>query len=79
VSKYQSLLYMHRTAYGNPHYINDIMENYYNVAGFGNRFGLGMTGNLKRIVAPDGSDDPFLYAIDDHTGGSDHEVFNDWG
>jgi hypothetical protein len=38
-----------------------------------------MTGNLKRIVAPSGSDDPFLYAIDDHTGGSDHEVFNDWG
>jgi hypothetical protein len=79
LSKYQSIIYMHRTEYGNPHYINDIMENYYNVVGFGNRFGLGMTGNLKRIVAPSGSDDPFLYAIDDHTGGSDHEVFNDWG
>jgi len=55
------------------------MENYYNMVGFGNRFGLGVPGNLKRIVAPSGSDDPFLYAIDDHTGGSDHEVFNDWG
>lgn len=79
LSKYQSIIYMHRTEYGNPHYINDVMENYYNVVGYGNRFGLGMTGNLKRIVAPSGSDDPFLYAIDDHTGGSDHEVFNDWG
>jgi hypothetical protein len=78
----QSFLCMHRTTYGNPHYINDIMENYYNFVGMGNRAGLAVSGRagfVKRIVAPTGSDDPFYYAIDDHYGASDHEVFNDWG
>ncbi len=80
--KSQSFLCMHRTTYGNPHYINDVMENYYNFVGLGNRAGLAVSGRggfIKRIVAPTGSDDPFYYAIDDHTGSSDHEVFNDWG
>ncbi len=79
LSKYQSLLYMHRTTYGNPHYINDVMQHYYDFTGLCTRVGLGPAGNVKRIVSPTGSDDPFYYAIADHTGGSDHEVFNDWG
>jgi aminopeptidase YwaD len=78
-----SFLCMHRTTYGNPHYINDVMENYYNYVGLGNREGLaispGREGFVRRIVAPTGSEDPFYYAIDDHYGASDHEVFNDWG
>ena len=77
-----SFLCMHRTTYGNPHYLNDVMENYYNYVGLGNRAGLAVSGRagfMKRIVAPSGSDDPFYYAIDDHYGSSDHEVFNDWG
>ncbi|MFN8239263.1 MAG: M28 family peptidase [Bacteroidales bacterium] len=77
-----SFLCMHRTTYGNPHYINDVMENYYNFVGLGNRAGLAVSGRagfVKRIVSPTGSDDPFYYAIDDHYGASDHEVFNDWG
>jgi len=80
--KSQSFLCMHRTTYGNPHYLNDVMENYYNFVGLGNRAGLAVSGRggfIKRIVAPTGSDDPFYYAIDDHYGASDHEVFNDWG
>jgi hypothetical protein len=79
LSKSQSLLYLHRTTFGNPHYINDIMANYYDFVGSGNRYGLGISGSLNRIVSPTGSDDPFYYIIDDHAGGSDHEVFNDWG
>jgi len=82
LSKSQSFLCMHRTTYGNPHYINDVMENYYNFVGLGNRAGLAVSGRggfVKRIVSLTGSDDPFYYAIDDHTGASDHEVFNDWG
>jgi hypothetical protein len=79
----QSFLCMHRTTYGNPHYINDVMENYFNYAGLGNRSGLaispGREGYVRRIVSPTGTDDPFYYAIDDHYGASDHEVFNDWG
>jgi aminopeptidase YwaD len=78
----QSFLCLHRTTYGNPHYINDVMENYYTFVGLGNRAGLAVSGRagfVKRIVSPTGSDDPFYYAIDDHYGSSDHEVFNDWG
>lgn len=78
----QSFLCMHRTTYGNAHYINDVMENYYNFVGMCNRSNLAITGRegfLKRIVALTGTDDPFYYSIDDHYGSSDHEVFNDWG
>ena len=80
--KNQSFMCMHRTTYGNPHYINDVMENYYSFVALGNRTGLAVSGRggfIKRIVAITGSDDPFYYAIDDHYGSSDHEVFNDWG
>jgi aminopeptidase YwaD len=80
--KSQSFLCMQRTTYGNPHYINDVMKNYYDFVGLGNRAALAVSGRggfVKRIVAPTGSDDPFYYSIDDHYGSSDHEVFNDWG
>jgi aminopeptidase YwaD len=82
LSKSQSFLCMHRTTYGNPHYINDVMENYYTFVGLGNKAGLAVSGRagfVKRIVSMTGSDDPFYYSIDDHYGASDHEVFNDWG
>ncbi len=78
-----SFFCMHRTTYGNAHYINDVMENYFNFTGIGNRSGLaispGREGYIRRIVAPTGTDDPFYYSIEDHYGSSDHEVFNDWG
>jgi len=83
LKKSNSFLCLHRTTFGNPHYINDVMENYFRFTGLGNREGLaispGREGFVRRIVAPTGSDDPFYYAIDDHYGASDHEVFNDWG
>ncbi len=82
LSKSQSFLCMHRTTYGNAHYINDVMENYYNFVGLSNRAGLAVSGRagfVNRIVSMTGSDDPFYYSIDDHYGASDHEVFNDWG
>lgn len=77
-----SFLCMHRTTYGNPHYINDVMQHYYNFVGMCNKANLAITGRdgfLKPIVAMTGTDDPFYYSIDDHYGSSDHEVFNDWG
>lgn len=77
-----SFLCMHRTTYGNPHYINDVMENYYTYVGMTNRADLALSGRegfVKPIVAMTGTSDPFYYAIDDHYGASDHEVFNDWG
>ncbi|MDD2813202.1 MAG: M28 family peptidase, partial [Bacteroidales bacterium] len=70
-----------RTTFGNPHYINDVMENYYRYVGETNRNSLVLSGGsdyLNRIIAPSGSDEPFYYAIESHYGASDHEVFNDW-
>ncbi len=82
LSQSQSFFNLERTTYGNPHYINDVMENYFRYVGETNRTSLvlsGREGYLNRIVAPSGSDEPFYYAIEAHYGASDHEVFNDWG
>jgi aminopeptidase YwaD len=72
-----------RTTYGNPHYINDVMENYYRYVGEGNRERIQNRSTAYRvpvrIVAPTGADEPFPYSIETHYGASDHEVFNDWG
>ena len=80
LAKSQSFLCMQRTTYGNPHYINDVMKNYYDFVGATNRIALALSGRggfTKSIVAPSGTDDPFYYSVDDHYGSSDHEVFND--
>ncbi len=83
LSKNQAFMCMMRTTYGNPHYINDVMENYYRFVGEGNRERIQNRGNFdlvpERIVAPTGADEPFYYSIETHYGASDHEVFNDWG
>ncbi len=82
LSKNKSYFCLMRTTYGNPHYINDVMENYYRYVGEGNRERIqnraGAAGVAVRIVAPTGADEPFAYSIETHYGASDHEVFNDW-
>jgi hypothetical protein len=82
LSKHQAFMCLMRTTYGNPHYINDVMENYYRYIGEGNRERIqNRSGAEKvphRIVAPSGADEPFYYSIETHYGASDHEVFNDW-
>ena len=70
-----------RTTYGNPHYINDVMENYFVYMGEVNREILANRSSAKianQIIAPSGTDDPFYYQIEQHYGSSDHEVFNHW-
>ncbi|MCX6571923.1 MAG: M28 family peptidase [Candidatus Aminicenantes bacterium] len=83
LSKNQAFFCLMRTTYGNAHYINDVMENYYRYVGEGNRERIqnrgGAAGVPVRIVAPSGADEPFVYSIETHYGASDHEVFNDWG
>jgi len=82
LSKSQSFFNLERTTYGNAHYVNDVVENYFRYVGETNRVSLvlsGRSGYLNRIVAPSGTDEPFYYAIEHHYGASDHEVFNDWG
>jgi hypothetical protein len=80
LSKSRSFFNLERTTFGNPHYINDVVENYFRYVGETNRTMIAIwSGYLNRIVAPSGSDEPFYYNIETHFGGSDHEVFNDWG
>jgi aminopeptidase YwaD len=83
LSESQSFMCLMRTTFGNPHYINDVMENYYRFVGEGNRERIQNRSTaypvLQRIVAPTGADEPFYYSIETHYGASDHEVFNDWG
>ncbi|MFI3321717.1 MAG: M28 family peptidase [Rikenellaceae bacterium] len=68
-----------RTTFANPHYINDVSENLYRYMCESGLFGSDSKhDNMKKVVAPSGSDDPFLYLIESFTGGSDHQVFNDW-
>jgi hypothetical protein len=72
-----------RTSYGHPHFINDVMENYFRFVGESNRERIqnrsGFYKVPRRIVAPTGADEPFYYSIETHYGASDHMVFNDWG
>lgn len=83
LSKSQSFFNLMRTTYGNPHYLNDVMENFYRYVGETNIETINVRSSggkfPKRIVAPSGSDEPFYYRISQHYGASDHEVFNDWG
>jgi aminopeptidase YwaD len=83
LSKCQAFMCLMRTTYGHPHYINDVMENYYRYVGEGNRERIQNRSAAypvpHRIVAPFGADEPFPYSIETHYGSSDHEVFNDWG
>jgi len=83
LSKNKAFMQLMRTTYGNPHFINDVMENYYRFVGEGNRERIQNRRNFlkvpHRIVSPSGADEPFYYSIETHYGASDHEVFNDWG
>ncbi len=83
LSKNQSYFCLMRTTYGNAHYINDVMENYYRYVGEGSRERIQNRSTPAvvpvRVVAPTGADEPFAYSIETHYGASDHEVFNDWG
>ena len=81
LSKNQAFMTLARTTYGNPHYINDVMENYFRYVGEGNREQYLYRSPYRvprRIVAPTGADEPFYWRIEPHSGGSDHEIFNDW-
>ncbi len=79
----RAMMRLMRTTYGQPHYINDVMENYYRFVGESNNERIqnrsGFYKIPRRIVAPSGADEPFYYSIETHYGSSDHMVFNDWG
>ncbi len=72
-----------RTTFGNSHYVNDVLENYFRFVGEGNRERVHNRREVNviphRIVAPFGADEPFYYSIETHYGSSDHVVFNDFG
>ncbi len=82
LTKNKAYFSLMRTSYGNPHYINDVMENYYRFVGEASREKIHGRREINkvpyRIVAPTGVDEPFYYSIETHYGSSDHEIFNDW-
>ena len=82
LSRSLAFMTMMRTTFGNAHYLNDVLENYFRYVGETNRTNVtnGMDQTFpRRIIAPSGSEDPFTYYMGTHMGSSDHEVFNDWG
>ncbi|MGD2123751.1 MAG: M28 family peptidase [Gemmatimonadota bacterium] len=83
LTKNKAYMRLMRTTYGQAHFINDVMENYYRYVGEANNERIqnrsGFYKVPKRIVAPTGADEPFYYSIETHYGASDHMVFNDWG
>lgn len=81
LSRNQSFFILNRTSYGNAHYLNDVLENFFRYTGETNQVNSVTSEDnfFKRIVAPSGTDDPFYYNIESRTWGSDHEVFSDWG
>ncbi len=82
LSRSLAFMTMMRTTFGNAHYINDVLENYFRFIGETNRTNVTNSMDQKypqRIVSPSGSEDPFTYYMGTHMGSSDHEVFNDWG
>ncbi len=83
LSKNQAFFCLMRTTFGNAHFINDVMENYYRFVGDSNRERIQNRSNFspvpRRMVAPTGADEPFYYSIETYYGSSDHTVFNDWG
>lgn len=78
---YRSFFVLHRTSYGNGHYVGDVVENLFRYTGETNKVNSVVSGSrfFKPVVAPTGTDDPFLYEIESASGGSDHMVFNDLG
>jgi len=82
LSKSLSFLTVMRTTYGNPHYVNDVLEHYYRYVSEANRDYIAnrmSRSERRRMVAPTGTEEPLYYYISTHFGSSDHEVFNDWG
>jgi hypothetical protein len=82
LSKSLSFLTVMRTTYGNPHYVNDVLEHYFRYVSEANRNYIAnrmSQAEPKRIVAPTGTEEPLHYYVGTHFGSSDHEVFNDWG
>jgi len=82
LSKSFSFLIVMRTTYGNPHYVNDVLEHYFRYVSEANRNYIAnrmSSAEPRRIVAPTGTEEPLYYYVGTHFGSSDHEVFNDWG
>ena len=81
LAKWRSFFVLHRTSYGNAHYVGDVMENLFRYTGETNKVNSVVSGSrfYRPITAPTGTDDPFYYQIESASGGSDHMVFNDLG
>ena len=76
----ESILRLYRTTHSRPSFINDIIQEMFEVVAAGNTIGLEDTGPpdflstfTRPIIDPSGSRDPFYYHIENFWGPSDHE------
>ncbi len=77
----QSFLNLHRTTFGMPHYVNDVLQMYMRYISETNKIRctpVGRFGFLIPMVAPTGTDDPFYWNAEAYIGASDHAVFNNY-
>ncbi len=77
----QSFMVLHRTTFGNPHYVNDVLQMYMRYISETNKIRCTPVGRfpfLRPIVAPTGTDDPFYWTVEAYISASDHAVFNNF-
>jgi hypothetical protein len=77
----ESILRLYRTPHSLPHFVNDVVQEMFEVVAAGNSYSLAAGRRLlalsskfeRPIVEPSGSRDPFYYQIEPFWGPSDHE------
>lgn len=70
---------LHRTTTAFSHYSNDLSEAMMEYMHITNQKSIMVGDFVKPVIAPSGSDDPFVYSVTPFYGASDHSVFSDWG
>ncbi|MGQ9671607.1 MAG: M28 family peptidase [Candidatus Aminicenantales bacterium] len=67
------------TPHSLPSYLNDVLHSLIEWVGETQKISPEVRGDVPEIISPNGSRDPFYYAISRFSGGSDHIVFLDGG
>jgi len=79
LAKNRSSFNLERTPDSLPSCLNDVLESIIRWVGATQNPGFGEEGAGQEIVSPNGTRDPFTFAVIRFAGGSDHIVFNDGG
>jgi len=75
----KSFFNLERTPHSLPSFLNDVLESIVRWVGATQNKNWETEGECPEIVSPNGTQDPFYFAVVEFAGGSDHIVFNDGG